>query len=112
MFRFLQSVCLLLCFLLMLGQSEAFTSPKTVNFRRTTTSSGIDAVLTSPPKVSLNAYKKRVPQAKKEGKEKTSPLTLFLTYMTPWRNPNSIFVYMFITLYVLGTISEARHAAL
>jgi hypothetical protein len=27
--------------------------------------------------------------------------------MTPWRNPNSIFVYLFVIIIVLGKIKEA-----
>eukprot|EP00977_Amphora_coffeiformis_P008490 scaffold1923_cov160-Amphora_coffeaeformis.AAC.2 len=38
----------------------------------------------------------------------TDPLQLFLVYMTPWRNPNSIFVYLLIILYALGKYSEAQ----
>jgi len=38
-------------------------------------------------------------------------LALVFYYMLPWRNPNSIFVYMFGTVYVLGKISEAKLAA-
>lgn len=38
-------------------------------------------------------------------------LNLLILFMTPWKNPNSIFVYMLGLLYVLGTISEARSAA-
>lgn len=33
---------------------------------------------------------------------------LFLVYMTPWRNPNSIFVYMLLTLIALGKYSESH----
>ena len=35
---------------------------------------------------------------------------LFLVYMTPWKNPNSIFVYLFLTLYLLGEYSEAHRS--
>ena len=41
-------------------------------------------------------------------KEKKNAFELVLLYMTPWRNPNSIFVYMFLTLYVLGKYSESH----
>ena len=41
-------------------------------------------------------------------KEERKGLQLVLLYMTPWRNPNSIFVYLFLILYVLGKMSEAR----
>ncbi|CAJ1947905.1 unnamed protein product [Cylindrotheca closterium] len=62
--------------------------------------------------VAMEAYKKRERAAKKaEEKEKTPPLTLFISYMTPWRNPNSIFLYMFLVVYLLGSYSEAKSAA-
>jgi hypothetical protein len=44
-------------------------------------------------------------------KEKVGGMGLFLLYMTPWKNPNSIFVYMLVTLYALGKYSEAHSAA-
>jgi hypothetical protein len=44
-------------------------------------------------------------------REKNDGLSLFLLYMTPWKNPNSIFVYMLLLLYVLGKSSEAHSAA-
>jgi hypothetical protein len=57
---------------------------------------------------------------KKKGKEaeesstsgsrkKLDPIELILLFMTPWRNPNSIFVYMFLILYVLGKMNETPH---
>jgi hypothetical protein len=39
----------------------------------------------------------------------TDPLKLLILYATPWRNPNSIFVYLFVVLFVLGKYSEAHH---
>ena len=39
--------------------------------------------------------------------KQTNPLELLITYMTPWRNPNSIFVYLFLGVYLLGKYSEA-----
>ncbi|KAG7342190.1 hypothetical protein IV203_007282 [Nitzschia inconspicua] len=56
---------------------------------------------------SLFVKKKPVEQEK----EKTNALGLFILYMTPWRNPNSIFVYMLLLLYALGKYSEAQSAA-
>jgi hypothetical protein len=38
-------------------------------------------------------------------------LGLLLVYMTPWKNPNSIFVYMFAVVYGLGKYSESMMAA-
>jgi hypothetical protein len=42
-------------------------------------------------------------------KEKLSALTIFIAFATPWRNPNSIFVYLFLGVYALGKYSEATH---
>ena len=39
--------------------------------------------------------------------KQTNPVELIITYMTPWRNPNSIFVYLFLGVYLLGKYSEA-----
>jgi hypothetical protein len=44
-------------------------------------------------------------------REKSDALGLLLLYMTPWRNPNSIFVYMLLLLYALGKFSEVQSAA-
>ncbi len=44
-------------------------------------------------------------------REKNNGLELVILYMTPWRNPNSIFVYLFGALYFLGKYSEAQLAA-
>jgi hypothetical protein len=43
-----------------------------------------------------------------EEKEQPRGLGLVLLFMTPWRNPNSIFVYMFGILYVLGKYGEMK----
>lgn len=59
----------------------------------------------------LNAKKnqKGSPVEKTSERESKSLMELVIVYMTPWRNPNSIFVYMFMILYALGKVSEARH---
>lgn len=63
----------------------------------------------------LQAAKKQTPpttnKQKRETVQITDPLELLVLYLTPWKNPNSIFVYLFALLYILGTISEARSAA-
>lgn len=48
---------------------------------------------------------------KEPEREKKDALGLLILYMTPWKNPNSIFVYMLLLLYGLGTYSEAQAAA-
>jgi hypothetical protein len=63
-----------------------------------------------PKKASVNgSNKKKKTNAASTKKEKvTDPWQLFLIYATPWRNPNSIFVYMLLILYILGSITEAQ----
>jgi hypothetical protein len=58
----------------------------------------------------INAKKKKVAEEEPE-REKKNGLELVLLYMTPWRNPNSIFVYMIGTVYLLGKYSEAQSIA-
>jgi hypothetical protein len=64
---------------------------------------------------SFNQFPETTLQAKKNPaepeREKGDVIGLLLLYMTPWRNPNSIFVYMLLLLYVLGSISESQSAA-
>lgn len=63
--------------------------------------------------ISLKASNKknRKVEAKDETIQQKWNFSLFLVYMTPWRNPNSIFVYMFLILYCLGKYSESMSAA-
>lgn len=78
---------------------------------------GRTAVTVTPPTAStprryctaLSAKKKKNNEREIQEKIKmTDPVQLLLLYMTPWKNPNSIFVYLFALLYALGKISEAR----
>ena len=39
-----------------------------------------------------------------------NPAELVLLYMTPWKNPNSIFVYLFLAVFLLGKYSESQSA--
>jgi hypothetical protein len=57
----------------------------------------------------LAALKKDKKDAKSEKSAQKWDVGLLLVYMTPWKNPNSVFVYLFAALYILGSISEARH---
>ena len=61
-----------------------------------------------PSTVIKTKGKKTLKSKKEPEKEKQNGLSLVLTYMTPWRNPNSIFVYMFGLLYALGKYSESH----
>ena len=38
--------------------------------------------------------------------EPTDWSKIFVAFLTPWRNPNSILLYLFIIVYVLGKIGE------
>ena len=58
-----------------------------------------------PTCLSLKINKKDKPEEKKKMEW---GLDLFLVYMTPWRNPNSIFVYLLLLLYSLGKYSETH----
>ena len=58
----------------------------------------------------LDAKKKKTVE-EEPVREKKNAFELVLVYMTPWRNPNSIFVYMFTALYFLGKYSEAQSIA-
>jgi hypothetical protein len=58
---------------------------------------------------SLSLRKKNTPEIKKEDvRKQVWDWKLVLVYMTPWKNPNSIFVYMFALLYALGKYSESH----
>lgn len=76
------------------------------------------AVATAPKK---NAAKKSVakpaknksigkPINAKSNSEASEPTktpwsTIILAFLTPWRNPNSIFLYLFLIVQVLGTLN-------
>ena len=84
--------------------SSTLSIPRAQPFRPINTSGA--AVV---PSVSLSAKKgKASNEADGDGKKKViDPLELFILFMTPWRNPNSIFIYMLIILNVLGKMNEA-----
>mmetsp|Transcript_22036 Transcript_22036/g.28527 ORF Transcript_22036/g.28527 Transcript_22036/m.28527 type:complete len:125 (-) Transcript_22036:228-602(-) len=65
-------------------------------------------LLTTQQSSSVLSAKKQPSKEPFDREKQDWNLGLVLQYMTPWKNPNSIFVYMFGTLYVLGKISEAR----
>lgn len=43
---------------------------------------------------------------KSTGADATDWSKIFVAFLTPWRNPNSILLYLFIIVYVLGKIGE------
>ncbi|KAL3941122.1 MAG: hypothetical protein SGBAC_004461 [Bacillariaceae sp.] len=103
------SVIHLIGVILLLGSpsTEAFT-PSSKILAANSKHAAKSANVVNTPVVALKAYKKREPAKTPEEKEKTPPLKLFITYMTPWLNPNSIFVYMFAVVIALGKYSEAH----
>ena len=54
------------------------------------------------------AAKKPNKSTEEEKKQVVDPLELFILFMTPWRNPNSIFLYMLIILNILGRMQESQ----
>jgi len=67
--------------------------------------------LSSPSMTVMDAKKKKISSSVEEGEEeKSSGIGLIFVYMTPWLNPNSIFVYLFLTVYLLGKYSESHIA--
>lgn len=109
----------LLCvFLISICRIESFeVIPKVTSPCKTTcTSQNLQRLSLSYPSSSssslivMDAKKKKISSSGEEGEEKKSRgLGLILVYMTPWLNPNSIFVYLFLTVYLLGKYSEAHH---
>lgn len=64
-----------------------------------------------PPTVLFAGKQQKKKPSKIEPPPKVDGLSMFLAYATPWRNPNSIFVYLILIVYLLGTYSEAQSAA-
>lgn len=96
------------CFLCLGGTNNAFTCFPAAT---TTRSQPIPHYLpydisTHPPCTILPAKKDK---NEREKVKQEWDVSLLLQFMTPWKNPNSIFVYLFLILYILGTISEARN---
>ena len=56
--------------------------------------------------------KKNAKKKEEVEEEELTAARMFVAYMTPWRNPNSGFVYLLLALYFLGKVSEARHVEL
>ena len=73
----------------------------------TTSSTALNAKNQNKKNVVNN--KKSPPQEKE--REENDAIGLLFLYMTPWKNPNAIFVYMLLIVYGLGKYSEAHSAA-
>ena len=58
-----------------------------------------------------NQKNKMSPSVEEEDKDKPRGLRLVLVFLTPWLNPNSIFLYLFLTVFLLGKYSEAQSIA-
>ena len=71
-------------------------------------SSSKSALFQAKPTNNTKNNKKKIPVPEKIEKESPTGIALLFAYMTPWRNPNSIFVYMFGLLYALGKYSESH----
>eukprot|EP00536_Pseudo-nitzschia_multiseries_P001118 jgi/Psemu1/2584/gm1.2584_g len=98
-------------------KSNTFATNDTPSTARFPSSSLVSTTPESIPSSSsffaseLNAKKKKAVVEEEPEREKNNPLGLLIVYMTPWRNPNSIFVYMFGIVYALGKYSEAQAIA-
>ena len=109
----LKPTLLLLCLPLILSGlalSEAFQS----GISGKTLSAGNSLLGTPTPtamfhrrlvEVHLKAPKKKEIVKEQIGDD---PVKMFLAFANPTRNPNSIFVYMLMTLYALGKYSESH----
>lgn len=53
--------------------------------------------------------KNNVKQVDASSPTQTPWLTILLSFLIPWRNPNSIFLYMLLTVSVLGNLNEHPH---
>ena len=58
-----------------------------------------------------NQKNKMSPSVEEEDKDRPRGLRLVLVFLTPWLNPNSIFLYLFLTVFLLGKYSEAQSIA-
>ena len=121
----IMSRLVLMLVLLLVVKSHAFVvAPKTLTtslqqkqkeVRQDSFSIGGSSLLLLPTPSYRRAFGSSAPLAAKkkdnsDDKESMSdPLQLLLLYMTPWKNPNSIFVYMLAILYALGKYSESQH---
>lgn len=76
-----------------------------------TTTSSTTVILHAIKPPSFNKKKQQVVTTPVEKEKSNSALDLVLLYMTPWKNPNSIFVYLLMGLIALGKYSEAQSLA-
>ena len=98
----------LILFLFAATATHAFVAPTrasgNVVVSRTTTTTATTTTTTQ-----LDAKKKPTTVKKQpQPLQDLDPVRLVIAYMTPWRNPNSIFVYLLALLYCLGKYSEAH----
>ena len=112
-YSMLARTTVLLVALLFVG-TKGFLAPQTTRPAGTAFSPDKPTVLYQVP-TSSSRRASTLLEAKKskkspggEEKKTPSPMTLLVAYMTPWRNPNSLFVYMLLTVYALGKYSEAH----
>ena len=110
-----RSALFVLLLLLMLGTSTAFYSPTLPTTKHSIvmrTWQDQHNKIVEDNNVLIIVMTRRSPgalcAAKKPEREKIEGLDLVLLYLTPWKNPNSIFVYMLLILYALGKYSESQ----
>jgi hypothetical protein len=53
--------------------------------------------------------KNNVKQVESSSRTQTPWSTILLSFLIPWRNPNSIFLYMLLAVSVLGKLNEHPH---
>jgi hypothetical protein len=59
--------------------------------------------------VNVIGAKNNVKQVESSSPTQTPWSTIFLSFLIPWRNPNSIFLYMLLAVSVLGKLNEHPH---
>lgn len=74
---------------------------------RSAISNNMSATKSSAARTYLSA-KNNPSDDEKERRKITSTSELILLFLTPWKNPNSIFLYMFLILIILGKINENK----
>mmetsp|Transcript_9194 Transcript_9194/g.11344 ORF Transcript_9194/g.11344 Transcript_9194/m.11344 type:complete len:117 (+) Transcript_9194:175-525(+) len=109
-------VFIVTCLVLGLGsRTHGFSQPSSARHRRmdahflatfqSSSRIGRKDVDTAQPTGALLAKKGKSENDTSE-KKKLDPVELFFAFMTPWRNPNSIFIYMLIILNILGNMKD------
>jgi hypothetical protein len=100
------------CFQISNQKTQNTLIPKThIQFSSTTAAATTTTALNAKDQKTNVVNKKTAAAPEAKEREKNDGIGLLFLYMTPWKNPNSIFVYMLLILYGLGKYSEAHSAA-